>query len=129
MSILELLDMNYQGPGGQGIGTIGRNFFKGQHQLVSISIGHSIMMDIHPDAFAPLVNLKQLYIVGVVMKTTNLTAVLSPLKSLQKLTLSRTDLDTLPTNLLPPNNSLKMLKVPSNHIRIVDKRMLDTLSR
>ncbi|KAM4524155.1 uncharacterized protein PAE49_000595 [Odontesthes bonariensis] len=129
LTALVYLEMNYQGPGGQGIGAIGRNFFKGQHQLVSISIGHSIMMDIHPDAFAPLVNLKRLYIAGVVMKTTNLTAVLSPLKRLQKLTLSRADLDTLPTNLLPPNNSLEILKVQSNHIRTVDKRLLDALPR
>uniref|UniRef100_A0A3Q1FJT6 Toll-like receptor 13 n=1 Tax=Acanthochromis polyacanthus TaxID=80966 RepID=A0A3Q1FJT6_9TELE len=126
---LEYLEMNYQGPGGQGIGNIGPNFFQGQHRLNHIAIGHSIMMNIHPDAFVLLVNLTQLYIAGVVMKTTNLTAVLSPLKRLKKLTLYRADLDVLPTNLLPPDNTLEVLKVQANHIRTVDKDLLDALPR
>lgn len=121
--------MNYQGPGGQGIGDIGPRFFQGLHRLYSVSIGHSIRMDIHPDAFAPLANLSILYIAGVVMKATNLTAVLSPLKKLKKLSLYQADIDTLPTRLLPPENMLEILKVQSNHIHTVDKTMLDTLPR
>ena len=121
--------MNYQGPGGRGIGNIGPYFFQGQRQLITLAIGHSIKIDFHRDAFAPLVKLKQLYIAGVIMKTTNLSAVLSPLKSLRKLTLFRADLDTLPADLLPPNNSLETLKVQSNHLRTVDKMMLDVLPR
>lgn len=129
MSILEYLEMNYQGPGGQGIGNIGPHFFQGQHRLTSVAIGNSIMVDFHPDAFVPLVNLKYLYIAGVVLKTTNLSAVLSPLKKLKRLTLYRADLDVLPANLMPPDNTLEMLKVQSNHLRTVDKTMLDALPR
>lgn len=121
--------MNYQGPGGRGIGNIGPNFFKDQRKLTSVAIGHSIMVDFHADAFVPLINLKYLYIAGVVMKTTNLSAVLSPLKRLNKLTLYRADLDALPANLLPPDNNLEILKVQSNHLHTVDKLLLDALPR
>lgn len=129
MSILEQLEMNYQGPGGRGIGNIGPHFFQGQRQLTSVAIGHSILVNFHPEAFVPLVNLKYLYIAGVVMKTTNLSAVLSPLKRQQKLTLYRAELDALPANLLPPDNTLEILKFQSNHVRTVDKMMLDALPR
>ncbi len=129
MSNLEYLEMNYQGPGGQGIGNIGPDFFRGLGRLTSVAIGHSIMVDFHPDAFVPLVNLKYLYIAGVVMKTTNLSAVLSPLKMLKKLTIYRADLDALPVNLLPPDNTLEILKVQSNHLHTVDKAMMDALPR
>lgn len=121
--------MNYQGPGGRGIGDIGPHFFEGPQQLISVSIGNSIRINFHPDAFVPLQNLTRLYIAGVLMKTTNLTAVFSPLKRLQKLTLYRADLDALPTNLLPPDNTLEILKVQSNHLHTVDKTMLDGLPR
>lgn len=121
--------MNYQGPGGQGIGNIGPHFFQGPSQLTSVAIGHSIMVDFHPDAFAPLANLKFLYVAGVVMKTTNLSAVLSPLTKLKKLTLYRADLDALPANLMPPDNTLEILKVQSNHLHTVDKTVLDALPR
>lgn len=129
MSNFKYLEMRYQGPGGQGIGTIGPHFFQGHSQLTSVCIGHSTLLDFHPDAFVPLVNLKSLYIAGVVMKTTNLSATLSPLKKLKKLTLYRTDLDALPVNLLPPDNMLEMLKVQSNHLHTVDKTMMDALPR
>lgn len=121
--------MNYQGPGGQGIGNIGPHFFQGLHRLTSVAIGNSIMLQFHPDAFVPLVNLKYLYISGVDMKTTNLSTVFSPLKKMKRLTLYRVDLDALPTNLMPPDNTLQMLKVQSNHLRTVDKAMLDALPR
>eukprot|EP00064_Thunnus_orientalis_P004565 superscaffoldBa00000416_g4577 len=129
LTSLEYLEMNYQGPGGRGIGNIGPDFFQGQRQLTSLAIGHSINVDFHCDAFAPLVRLKYLYIAGVIMKSTNLSAVLSPLKSLKKLTLYRADLDTLPADLLPPDNSLEILKVQSNHLHTVNKTMLDVLPR
>ncbi|XP_062298757.1 toll-like receptor 13 [Scomber scombrus] len=129
LNSLEYVELNYQGPGGRGIGSIGPHFFKGQRNLTSLAIGHSIMVDFHRDTFAPLVNLKYLYIAGVLMKTTNLSTVLSPLKKLWKLTLYRADLDTLPVDLLPPDNSLEVLKVQSNHLRTVDKMMLDALPR
>ncbi|KAK2884877.1 toll-like receptor 13 isoform X1 [Channa argus] len=129
LSSLEYLEMNYQGPGGQGIGIIGPYFFQGLSHLTSVAIGNSLMVDFHPDAFAPLVNLTYLYISGVVMKTTNLSALFSPLKRLKRLTLYRIDLDTLPANLMPPDNTLEMLKVQANHLRIVDKSLLDTLKR
>ncbi|XP_071318192.1 toll-like receptor 13 [Trachinotus anak] len=129
LTSLEYLEMNYQGPGGQGIGNIGPRFFQGQHQLNSIAIGHSIKLNFHEEAFVPLVNLKILYIAGVDMKMTNLSAVFSPLKRLRKLTLYRVDLDALPANLLPPDNTLEVLKVHSNHLHTVDKRMLDALPR
>ncbi|KAM3591312.1 uncharacterized protein V6R79_000087 [Siganus canaliculatus] len=129
LTSLEYLEMNYQGPGGRGIGTIGPHFFQSQSRLTSIAIGHSIMLDFHPDAFVPLVNLKKLYIAGVVMKTTNLSAVLSRLKRLQKLTLYRADLDALPANLLPPDNTLEVLQVQANHLHKLDQNMLDTLSK
>ncbi|XP_051274354.1 toll-like receptor 13 [Dicentrarchus labrax] len=129
LTSLEYLEMNYQGPGGRGIGNIGPHFFQGPSQLISVAIGHSIKIDFHPDALVPLVNLKYLYIAGVVMKTTNLSAVLSPLKTLKKLTLYRADLDALPANLLPPDNTLETLKVQSNHIHTIDKMMLDALPR
>ncbi|KAK2820262.1 hypothetical protein Q5P01_023221 [Channa striata] len=116
-------------PGGQGTGIIGPHFFKGQGQLNSVAIGNSIMVDFHPDAFVPLVNLKYLYVAGVVLKTTNLSAVFSPLKKLKRLTLYRIDLDSLPANLMPPDNTLEMLKVQANHIRVVDKTMVDALAR
>ena len=121
--------MIYQGPGGQGIGNIGPHFFQGQRQLTSVAIGHSIMVNFHPDAFVPLVNLKYLYIAGVVMKTTNLSAAFFPLKRLQRLTLYRADLDALPANLLPSDNRLKILQVQSNHVRTVDKSMLEAMPR
>nr|QWW30859.1 TLR13c [Siniperca chuatsi] len=129
LTSLEYLEMNYQGPGGQGIGNIGPYFFQGQRQLISVAIRHSIKVDFHPDAFVPLVNLKYLYIAGVVMKTTNLSPVLSPLKGLKKLTLYRADLDALPANLMPPDNKLEILKVQFNHLHTVDKTMLDALPR
>lgn len=129
MSNLKYLEMDYQGPGGQGIGNIGPHFFQGLGRLTSVAIGHSIMVDFHSDAFIPLVNLKYLYIAGVVVKTTNLSAALSPLKMLKKLTIYRADLDALPANLLPPDNILEILKVQSNHLRTVDKTMLDALPR
>ncbi|XP_022598134.1 toll-like receptor 13 [Seriola dumerili] len=129
LTSLQYLEMNYQGPGGRGIGDIGPHFFQGQRQLICVGIGHSILLNIHPDAFSPLVNLKQLYIAGVIMKTTNLSAVFSPLKRLKKLTLYRADLDTLPANLLPPDNALEVLKVQSNHLHTVDKMTLDALPR
>ncbi|XP_070846835.1 toll-like receptor 13 [Chaetodon trifascialis] len=129
LTSLEYLEMNYQGPGGQGIGNIGPRFFQGQCRLTSVAIGHSIMVDFHPDAFAPLANLKYLYIAGVVMKTTNLSAALSPLKKLKKLTLYRADLDALPADLMPPDNTLEILKVQSNHLHTVNKTMLDALPR
>ncbi|KAF1373987.1 hypothetical protein PFLUV_G00244600 [Perca fluviatilis] len=129
LTSLEYLQMTYQGPGGQGIGTIGPHFFQDQRRLTSFEIGHSILLDFHPEAFIPLVNLKYLYIAGVVMKTTNLSAVLSPLKGLKRLTIYRADLDALPANLLPPDNTLEILKVQSNHLHTVDKAMLDALSR
>lgn len=121
--------MRYQGPGGYGIGDIGPHFFKGLQNLTCINIGNSVKMNIHPDAFNPLISLKILFIDGVVLKETNLTAVLSPLKGLSKLMLHRADLDSLPANLLPPNNSLKVLKVSSNHIRTLNKEMLNNLPR
>ncbi|XP_050923345.1 toll-like receptor 13 [Lates calcarifer] len=129
LSSLQYLELNYQGPGGRGIGDIGPHFFEGPQQLISVSIGNSIRINFHPDAFVPLQNLTRLYIAGVLMKTTNLTAVFSPLKRLQKLTLYRADLDALPTNLLPPDNTLEILKVQSNHLHTVDKTMLDGLPR
>lgn len=125
---MEYLEMNYQGPGGEGIGDIGPYFFQGLHRLNSVAIGNSIRVDFHPDAFVPLVNLKYLYISGVV-KATNLSAVFSPLKKLKRLTLYRIDLDVLPANLMPPDNTLEMLKVQSNHLRTVDKTTLDALPR
>ncbi|CAJ1080890.1 toll-like receptor 13 [Xyrichtys novacula] len=127
LTSLEYVEMNYQGPGGQGLGNIGPNFFHNTHQLTSVSIGHSIKLDIHPDAFVPLVKLKSLYIAGVLTKTMNLSAVLSPLKTLKKLTLYRADLDALPANLLPPGNTLTTLQVQSNHLHTVDKTLLDAL--
>ncbi|KAM6963459.1 uncharacterized protein LKV04_019530 [Tautogolabrus adspersus] len=129
LTSLENLEMNYQGPGGQGIGNIGPHFFQNAHQLTAVRIGHSIKLDFHPDAFVPLTKLKILDIAGVSMKTTNLSAVLSPLKTLRKLSLYRADLDTLPANLMPPDNTLEILKVQSNHLHTVDKTMLDALPR
>ncbi|XP_075949692.1 uncharacterized protein LOC142951777 [Anarhichas minor] len=129
LTSLEYLEMNYQGPGGQGIGIIGPHFFQGQRRLISVAIGHSILLDFHPDAFVPLVNLKHLYIAGVVMRTTNLSTVLSPLKNLKELILYRADLDALPANLMPPDNTLEILKVQSNHLHTMDKTMLDALPR
>ncbi|XP_068439518.1 toll-like receptor 13 [Clinocottus analis] len=129
LTSLEYLEMNYQGPGGQGIGVIGPHFFKGPRRLSSIAMGHSILVHFHHDAFVPLVHLKNLYIAGVDLKTTNLSAVLSPLINLKKLTLYRADLDALPANLMPPNNTLEVLKVQSNHLHTVDKTMLDALPR
>ncbi|XP_073346036.1 uncharacterized protein [Pagrus major] len=129
LTSLEYVQMEYQGPGGRGIGTIGPHFFQGPRRLTSFGIGHSIKVNFHPDAFVPLVHLKYLYIAGVVMKTTNLSATLSPLKNLQKLTLYRADLDALPANLLPPDNRLEILKLQANHLRTVDKTMLDALPR
>lgn len=121
--------MNYQGPGGRGIGTIGPRFFQSQHRLSAFSIGHTIILNFHPDAFVPLVNLKILYIAGVDMKTTNLSALFSPLKRLRKLILYRVDIDALPANLMPPDNALEILKVTSNHLRTVDKAMMDAFPR
>lgn len=121
--------MNYQGPGGQGIGTIGPNFFQGQRNLTKIAIGHSIKLDFDPDAFVPLVSLKKLYIAGAVLRKTNLSRVLSPLKKLEKLSLCSVDLDALPANLLPPNNTLKVLKVQGNHLHTLDKALLEALPR
>ncbi|KAK1881839.1 Toll-like receptor 13 [Dissostichus eleginoides] len=66
--------------------------------------------------------------VGAAMKKTNLSAVFSPLKSLKQLTL-RADLDVLPANLLPPDNSLEFIKLWSNHLHTVDKNMLNALQR
>ncbi|XP_030256607.1 toll-like receptor 13 isoform X2 [Sparus aurata] len=126
---LTSLEMEYQGPGGGGIGTIGQHFFQGPRRLSQLAIGHSIMVDFHPDAFVPLVHLQQLYIAGVVMKTTNLSATLSPLKNLKRLTIYRADLDTLPANLLPPDNTLETLQLRANHLHTVDKTMLDALPR
>nr|QFE31824.1 toll-like receptor 21-2 [Sillago sinica] len=129
LTSLEYVEMNYQGPGGRGIGNIGPDFFRGPGRLTSVSIGHSIKLSFHPDAFVPLVHLRHLNIAGVDLKTTNVSAVLSPLKNLWKLILYRTDLDVLPTNLLPPDNNLAILKVKANHFRTVDKAMLDALPR
>ncbi|XP_035987945.1 toll-like receptor 13 [Fundulus heteroclitus] len=126
LTSLEYLEMRYQGPGG-GIGDIGPDFFKGLQKLRCINIGNSVKMNIHADAFAPLTSLKILYIDGVVLKDINLTAVLFPLKSLSKLMLNMADLDTLPANLLPPNNSLRILQVSSNHIHTLNKELLDNL--
>ncbi|XP_038157016.1 toll-like receptor 13 [Cyprinodon tularosa] len=127
LTSLRFLEMRYQGPGGYGIGDIGPHFFKGLQNLTCINIGNSVKMNIHPDAFTPLISLKILFIDGVVLKETNLSAVLSPLKGLSKLMLHRADLDSLPANLLPPNNSLKVLKVSSNHIRTLNKEMLSNI--
>jgi len=121
--------MNYQGPGGRGLGVIGPHFFRGQRRLLSVAMGHSIQIDFHPDALVPLVWLRSLYIAGVVMKTTNLSAVLSPLKNLKKLTLYRADLDALPADLMPPDNTLEVLRVRSNHLHSVDRALLDALPR
>nr|XP_020461930.1 toll-like receptor 13 [Monopterus albus] len=129
LTSLEFLEMNYQGPGAQGIGNIGPHFFQGLGHLTSIAIGHTIMANFHPDAFVPLVKLKFLYIAGVNMKTTNLSAAFFPLKRLKRLTLYRVDLDKLPANLMPPDNTLEILKVQSNHLHTVDKSMLDALPR
>ncbi|XP_041672319.1 toll-like receptor 13 [Cheilinus undulatus] len=129
LTSLEHLDMNYQGPGGQGIGNIGPNFFQDTHQLLTLRIGHSISLDFHPDAFVPLVKLKHLDIAGITMRKTNLSALLSPLKTLKRLTLYRVDLDTLPANLLPPDNTLQILKVQSNHLRTVDQTTMEALPR
>ncbi|XP_071387231.1 toll-like receptor 13 [Centroberyx affinis] len=129
LTSLKVLELNYQGPGGRGIGYIGPHFFEGQRRLVSLAIGHSIRGDFHPEAFVPLVNLTALYIAGMVMSKTNLTAVLLPLKGLKKLTLYRADLDALPANLLPPGNSLEILKVQSNHLHTMDKPLLEALPR
>ncbi|KAL7371994.1 hypothetical protein ABVT39_008181 [Epinephelus coioides] len=129
LTSLEFLEMNYQGPGGQGIGVIGSQFFQGQGRLTSLHIGNTIVLDFSPDALVPLVNLKELYIGGVTMKTTNLSAVLSPLKSLKRFFLYRADLDALPASLMPPDNSLETLKLPFNHLHTVDKMTLDSLPR
>ncbi|XP_029312425.1 toll-like receptor 13 [Cottoperca gobio] len=129
LTSLEHLNMDYQGPGGQGIGIIGPHFFQGQSRLTSVSIGNSILMEFHPDAFVPLVNLTFLYITGMAMTKTNLSAALSPLKRLKMLILYRADLDALPANLMPPDNTLEVLEVKSNHLHTVDKRMLDALPR
>ncbi|XP_063748664.1 toll-like receptor 13 isoform X2 [Eleginops maclovinus] len=129
LTSLEFLDMLYQGPGGQGIGVIGPNFFKGQTRLLEFQIGESLMVDFHRDAFVPLINLEILFINGVAMKNTNLSAVLSPLKKLKKLTLHRVDLDVLPANLLPPDNTLEFMNIWSNHLHTVDKKMLKALPR
>ncbi|XP_041737851.1 toll-like receptor 13 [Coregonus clupeaformis] len=53
----------------------------------------------------------------------NMTA----LESLEKLTFYKTDLDTLPDNLLPPGNSLKVLLVQSNHLHVLEKSLFDNL--
>ncbi|MED6231463.1 hypothetical protein ATANTOWER_016487 [Ataeniobius toweri] len=129
LTSLEHLEMRYQGPGGSGIGDIGPDFFKGLQKLKCMQIGNSIKMNVHPGAFAPLISLKILYIYGVNLKDTNLTAVLLPLKGLSKLMLNRADLDTLPAHLLPPNNSLEILRVQSNHIHTLSKEILDNLPR
>ncbi|XP_033963680.1 toll-like receptor 13 [Pseudochaenichthys georgianus] len=128
LTSLEFLDMRYQGPARECIGVIGPNFFKGQSRLLAFKIGQSRMLEFHPDAFVPLINLQNLFIVGVAMKKTNLSAAFSPLKSLKQLTL-RAALDVLPANLLPPDNSLEYIKVWSNHLHTVDKNMLDALPR
>ncbi|MEQ2243488.1 hypothetical protein ILYODFUR_007492 [Ilyodon furcidens] len=129
LTSLEYLEMRYQGPGGSGIGDIGPDFFKGLQKLKCMQIGNSIKMTVHPGAFAPLISLKILYIYGVNLKDTNLTAVLLPLKGLLKLMLNRADLDTLPAHFLPPNNSLEILRVQSNHIHTLSKEILDNLPR
>ncbi|TKS89932.1 Toll-like receptor 13 [Collichthys lucidus] len=54
---------------------------------------------------------------------------LTSLERLKKLTLYRTDLDDLPANLMPPDNTLEILKVTSNHFHTVDKAMLDPFPR
>lgn len=88
MTLLENIELCYQGPGGRGIGHFGEGFFKDQRHLRGLSIGYTIMSEFHPET-APLVNLKVLYLGGVTMANTVLSAILSPLKSLKKLTLFR----------------------------------------
>ncbi|KAM4624501.1 uncharacterized protein ACJ7VT_005351 [Polymixia lowei] len=128
LTSLRYLELNYQGTGGGGIGDIGPRFFQGLRRLVNLAVGHSLA-DFHPEAFVHLANLTSLYIADMVMSKTNLTALFSPLRSLKKLTLVKTDLEDLPADLLPKGNSLELLIVNSNHLHTMDKTMLNALPR
>nr|QOS44506.1 toll-like receptor 13 [Argyrosomus japonicus] len=85
-----------------------------------------------PAILSGLVNLKQfvLYNNRLHFKSYESPFIsLTSLERLRKLTLYRTDLDDLPANLMPPDNTLEILKVTSNHLHTVDKAMLDALPR
>lgn len=129
MFLSKYIELRYQVPGGSGIGVIGPEVFRGLSNLTQLTLGNSILNDFHPDAFVPLVKLKYLYIGNMIMRDINLTTIFAPLKHLEKLTLYMTDLDILPPRLMPLENSLRILRVHSNHLRTVDKTMLDLLPR
>lgn len=85
------------------------------------------MSTFHPNTFVPLVNFRQNFGAGITFSNTNLSTVLHPLKTLEILTFYKTDLDTLPDNLLPPGNSLKVSLIQSNHLHVLEKSLFDNL--
>ncbi|KPP60327.1 hypothetical protein Z043_121682, partial [Scleropages formosus] len=60
---------------------------------------------------------------SVSMTNTNLTFLLRNLVSLINLSLTKVDLDSLPSNLLPPGNTLKYLKVQYNHFHVLEESL------
>ncbi|XP_029109355.1 toll-like receptor 13 [Scleropages formosus] len=123
LSSLEMTDLRYQGPLTTGLGNLGENFFMGLELLKCLNIGYTILTTFHPNVFARLVNLQTLYIGSVSMTNTNLTFLLRNLVSLINLSLTKVDLDSLPSNLLPPGNTLKYLKVQYNHFHVLEESL------
>ena len=129
MSSLTVLEMRYQGPAGMGLGYLDKGFFTGLSQLRSLAMGNTIDTEFHPDTFTPLVSLQKLYLAGLSMRQTNLTALLWPLRALKKLDLYQVDLDFVPAPLLPMGNSLEILHLKSNHLRGLQKALFESLPR
>ncbi|MBN3304318.1 TLR13 protein, partial [Amia calva] len=124
---LVFLEFRYQGPGGDGLGTLGPSFFRGTENLHSLALGYMFMVTFHQDAFTPLSNLSLLYIASVSLTNVNLGRLFRNLTSLRKLTLYKTDLDSLPQDLLPPGSPLEYLNVRSNHFHVLEESLLGRL--
>ncbi|XP_036375175.1 toll-like receptor 13 [Megalops cyprinoides] len=124
---LKMLNLCYQGPVRVGMGYLGPTLFNGLTNLQNLSLGYVSATTFDPDVFAPVAKLKLLYIANIEMTNNNLTALFRHLASLEDLYLMQCDLDVLPATLLPPQNSLKYLKIQSNHFHTLEKSLHDNL--
>ncbi|KAG9355882.1 hypothetical protein JZ751_000726 [Albula glossodonta] len=123
---LKILNLSYQG-GYIKFGYLGSNFFKGLGNLRNLILSFVTLTKIDVNTFSPLVNLKNLFLSDIILTNVNLTALFTPFVSLTDLFIMKADLDFLPSNLLPPNNSLKYLKIQSNHFHVLEKSIYDNL--
>ncbi|XP_064416284.1 toll-like receptor 13 [Latimeria chalumnae] len=125
---LSLLELRYQGESEKGLGDLSQDFFKGLSNLQSLSIGYTGETFFHPDIFAPLQKLRTLFIANMHLSLSNLSALFWNLTHLEKLSLVRIDVESLPVDMFRKPNQLRFLRLTGNQQLSLSQQFFSNLN-